>query len=55
MKQILLILSLLLLSSATAIADVDLYTGEVVVANQGEDERKEAIPEALIRVLQKLQ
>ena len=54
MKQILLILSLLLLSSATAIADVDLYTGEVVVANQGEDERKEAIPEALIRVLQKL-
>jgi hypothetical protein len=54
MKQILLIISLLLLSSTAVGAELDLYTGEVVVANQGEGERKEAIPEALIRVLQKL-
>jgi len=39
---------------ADAVAARDLYSGEVVVASQSEDDRNEAIPEALIRVLQKL-
>lgn len=54
MKKILPILSLLLLCSTTVFAAPDLYTGEVAVVGQGEKERKEVVPEALIRVLQKL-
>ena len=39
---------------AEALADIDLYSGEVVVASQAEEDRNEAVPEAFIRVLQKL-
>lgn len=53
-KNLLLILLTLNLINVHAVADIDLYTGEVLVASQGEPDRKEAIPEALIRVLQKL-
>lgn len=54
MKKLLLILTLLHLSVAGAVAEVILYSGEVFVPSQGEADRKEAIPEALIQVLQKL-
>ncbi len=54
MKKLLLTFITLNLSVAEAIADVHLYSGEVVVATQGEADRSEAIPEALIQVLQKL-
>lgn len=54
MKKLLLILIALHLSIATAVVEADLYSGEVVVPSQGETDRDEAIPEALIQVLQKL-
>lgn len=54
MKKLLLILITLQISVSMAMAEVDLYTGEVVVASQSEADRNEAIPEALIQVLQKL-
>lgn len=54
MNKLLLILLLLAFNSSYAVADIDLYSGEVVVAGQGVAERNEAIPGALIRVLQKL-
>ncbi len=54
MKKILLIILLLHLACVAAAADIDLYSGEVVVASQSQDDRSEVLPEALIRVLQKL-
>jgi hypothetical protein len=54
MKKTLLIIFTLYLFSVEAYAVVDLYSGEVVVSTQGEDDRNEAVPEALIQVLQKL-
>lgn len=54
MKIILLVIATLYLSVAQAVADVNLYAGEVAVASQSEADRNEAIPEALIQVLQKL-
>ena len=54
MKKILLIIVTLHMSVTQAVADVNLYSGEVVVASQTEADRNEAIPEALIQVLQKL-
>lgn len=54
MKKTLLIILTLYLATVEAFADLDLYSGEVVVANQGEIERNGAVPEALIQVLQKL-
>lgn len=54
MKKILLIILTLYLATDDAIAEIDLYSSEVVVASQGEEDRIKALPEALIRVLQKL-
>jgi hypothetical protein len=54
MNRTLLIIFTLYLVSIEAFADVDLYSGEVVVTSQGESDRKEAVPDALIQVLQKL-
>lgn len=54
MKKVLLIILTLYLATVDAIAETRLYSGEVVVASQAEDERNEAIPDALIQVLQKL-
>jgi hypothetical protein len=54
MKKILLILISLVLSNNFVFAADDLYSGEVAVSTQSEADRQEAIPEALIRVLQKL-
>jgi len=54
MKKLLLIIMALHLSVLEAAADTNLYSGEVVVPSQSEADRKEAIPEALIQVLQKL-
>jgi hypothetical protein len=54
LKKLLLIFITLHLSVAWAVADDSLYSGEVVVPSQGEADRKQAIPEALIQVLQKL-
>ena len=54
MKKLLLMIIALLLPFAEAGATENLYSGEVVVANQGEDERNAAVPDALIQVLQKL-
>lgn len=54
MKKVLLIILTLYLATVDAVADTNLYSGEVVVASQAEDERNEAIPEALIQVLQKI-
>lgn len=54
MKKLLLIILTLCLATVDAIAEIDLYSGQVVVASQAEADRSEAIPEALIRVLQKL-
>ena len=54
MKKILLILITLHLTVFDAVAAYDLYTGKVAVPGQGEVERKYAIPDALIQVLQKL-
>ena len=54
MKRILLIFITLHLSATHALADINLYSGEVFVASQSEADRREAIPNALIQVLQKL-
>lgn len=54
MKKILLILITLHLTVFDTVAASDLYTGKVAVPGQGEQERKYAIPDALIQVLQKL-
>lgn len=54
MKKILLIIISLHLSVALAVAEVNLYSGEVVVPSQSEADRNAATPEALIQVLQKL-
>ena len=54
MKKILLIIITLHLSATHAMADINLYSGEVFVASQGEADRQAAIPDALIQVLQKL-
>ena len=54
MKKILLIIITLHLSVALAVAEVNLYSGEVVVPSQSEADRNAAMPEALIQVLQKL-
>jgi len=53
-KKFLLILIALHLSVAGVVADESLYSGEVLVNSQAEAERNQAIPEALIQVLQKL-
>jgi len=54
MKKLLLIIMTLQLSVAEAERELNLYSGEVVVSSQGEDDRNAAIPEALIQVLHKL-
>lgn len=54
MRKLLLIIVTLHLSVATSVADTNLYTAEIVVAGQTEADRNEALPEALIQVLQKL-
>jgi hypothetical protein len=54
MKKLLLIIITLHLSVFDAVAELNLYSGEVAVASQSELDRKEAVPEALIQVLQKL-
>ena len=54
MKRRLFTLFLLFLSATNALAEESLYSGEVVVASQGEEDRRQAVPDALIQVLQKL-
>jgi len=54
MKKLLLIFVLLHFSVAHAVVDTNLYSGEVVVPSQSLADRNEAIPDALIQVLQKL-
>ena len=54
MKKILLIIVTLFLSAAQAAPAINLYSGEVVVPGQTSADRNEAMPEALIQVLQKL-
>jgi hypothetical protein len=54
MKKLLLIIITLHLSVAQALAQTNLYSGEVAVPSQTEADRNAAIPEALIQVLQKL-
>ena len=54
MKKILLIFMMLHLPVLEAVAETNLYSGEVVVPSQSETDRNEAIPAALIQVLQKL-
>lgn len=54
MKRLLLIFITLHLSVVAAVADTNLYSGEVLVLSQSEADRIEALPEALIQVLQKL-
>ncbi len=53
-NRILSTLIMLYLPMADALASPDLYSGEVVVSDQSDTKRTEAIPEALIQVLQKL-
>lgn len=54
MKKLLLLYISLHLSVVYAVDKGNLYQGEVVVPSQSEADRNEAIPEALIQVLQKL-
>lgn len=54
MKKLLLLLITLHISVVEAVAAADLYSGEVAVSSQSELDRNEAIPDALIQVLQKL-
>jgi len=54
MKNLLLIIIMLQLPVIATAAEVNLYSGEVLVSSQGEADRNAAIPEALIQVLQKL-
>jgi hypothetical protein len=53
-RTLLLCLSLLAAPASPAVAQVDLYSGESVVADQGADERARALPLALEQVLGKL-
>jgi len=53
-KKLLLIIVLLHLPFAGVLADDTLYSGEVAVSSQGDAERLEAVPEALIQVLQRI-
>ena len=54
MKKILLIIIALQLSVTHAVADINLYAGEVLVSSQSQADRDVAIPDALIQVLQKV-
>lgn len=54
MKKILLIIVTLHLSVTCAVADMNLYSGEALVSSQSAADRNQAVPEALIQVLQKL-
>ena len=54
MKKLLLIIVMLHLPATQAMADINLYSGEVVVASQSEADRNGAVPVALVQVLQKL-
>lgn len=54
MKILLVIIIALHLSVARASTPINLYSGEVAVASQAEADRDEAVPDALIQVLQKL-
>ena len=54
MKKILLLMIALHFSVFDAVAQSNLYVGEVAVASQSAEDRREAIPDALIQVLQKL-
>lgn len=54
MRILLLLIVTLHLPIAQAGADINLYSGEVVVASQSEADRNAVIPDALIQVLQKL-
>lgn len=54
MKILLVIIIALHLSVSRASTEINLYSGEVAVASQSEEDRNEAIPDALIQVLQKL-
>jgi len=54
MKRLLLIFFMLHLSVAGAVAEENLYSGEVAVPSQSEEDRSQAIPDALIQVLQKI-
>ena len=53
-KKLLLMVFILHLPVAVAVAEESLYSGEVVVSSQGAEDRSEALPDALIQVLQKL-
>jgi hypothetical protein len=53
-KKLLLILIALHVSVVEAVAGPDLYSGEVAVPSQAEEDRNHAVPDALIQVLQKL-
>jgi hypothetical protein len=53
-KKLLLIIVLLYLPVAGVLADDALYSGEVAIPSQSDADRLEAIPEALIQVLQKI-
>lgn len=54
MKKFLLTFITLHIFVAGVLADDQLYTGEVAVPSQGAHDRSQAVPEALIQVLQKL-
>lgn len=54
MKKLLLIIITLHLAVFDAVAASNLYSGEVAVPSQSEPDRNEAVPDALIQVLQKL-
>ena len=53
-KICLLVILVLQFAVSSTWAAEDLYSGEVIVGSQGVEDRNEAIPAALIRVLQKL-
>jgi len=53
-KRLLLIFFILQLPVAGAVAEESLYSGEVVVPGQGAEDRIQALPDALMQVLQKL-
>jgi len=54
MKILLVLIIALHLSVSQASTEINLYSGEVAVASQSEEDRNEAIPDAFIQVLQKL-
>ncbi len=53
-KKLLLLFITLHLTVVEAVADINLYSGEVAVPSQSEADRNAAIPDALINVLQKI-